>query len=116
MRNALNYNNIGFVLVVIILLFGNTFSQAQETVLNKKISFKSKNQTLYSVLNDLGSLIGYEFSYNADLVPSSKKVKLDADSTELTIILDKLLGDTCLTYNVIDRQIVIHKNQDWHGP
>jgi hypothetical protein len=109
MRNALKYNNIRSLLVVFFLLIGVSFSQAQESVLNKKISYKSKNQTLYTVLNDLGSLIGFEFSYNADLVPSSKEVKVDADSTELTIILDKLLGDTCLTYNVIDRQIVIHK-------
>jgi len=109
MFKILNYNHIRKLIAVIILLICFVFSYAQETVLNKRISYKSKNQQLYYILNDIGSQIGYEFSYNADLVPSSKKIKIDVDSLEITKLLDILLADSCLTYNVIDRQIVIHK-------
>jgi len=105
----LKYNYIRKLITVIILLICFVFSYAQETILDKRISYKSKNQPLYYILNEIGSQIGYEFSYNADLVPSSKNIKIDVDSLEITKLLDILLVDSCLTYNVIDRQIVIHK-------
>ncbi|OFX89087.1 MAG: hypothetical protein A2W99_02210 [Bacteroidetes bacterium GWF2_33_16] len=97
------------LIVVIILLMCFVFSYSQESILNQRISFKSRNQSLYSVLNEIGSQIGYDFSYNADLIPSSKKTKIDVDSTEVSKLLDIILNDSCLTYNVIDKQIVIHK-------
>ncbi|HAN19828.1 MAG: hypothetical protein A2X13_12665 [Bacteroidetes bacterium GWC2_33_15] len=82
---------------------------SQSSVLNKKLSVKSKNHSLYTVLNTISSQIGYEFSYNADLILANRNVKIDADSSELHQILDILLNDTSLTYNIIDKQIVIHK-------
>jgi len=94
MFKILIYNHIRKLIAVIILLICFVFSYAQETVLNKCISYKSKNQSLYIILNEIGSQIGYEFSYNADLVPSSKKIKIDVDSLEITKLLDVLLNDS----------------------
>lgn len=109
MIKDLLYKHIKRIILVIILIICFVFSFAQQSILNQKISFKSKNQSLYDVLKEIGSKTGYEFSYNADLIPSSKNISIDSDSVEFRKLLDVILDDTCLTYNVIDRQIVIHK-------
>jgi len=65
----LKYNYIRKLITVIILLICFVFSYAQETILDKRISYKSKNQPLYYILNEIGSQIGYEFSYRVPPTP-----------------------------------------------
>jgi len=100
---------IKFTLSVILLNICFSSLYSQSTILDKRIAFKAKNKPLYTVLNEISSQIGYDFSYNADLISSNQIIKIDTDSTELFHILDLILNDTLLTYNIIEKQIVIHK-------
>ncbi|OFX26303.1 MAG: hypothetical protein A2041_03265 [Bacteroidetes bacterium GWA2_31_9b] len=100
---------VKFTLSVIVLNICISSLYSQSTVLYKKIAFKTKNKPLYTVLNEISSQIGYDFSYNADLISSNQNIKIDTDSTELFHVLDLILNDTSLTYNIIEKQIVIHK-------
>ena len=110
MHKSKEYSYINRIILVIVLFVCCIFSSySQNSVLNQRITFKTKNQSLYNVLNEISSQIGYEFSYNADLIQSSKKVKIDVDTLEIHKLLDQILNDSCLNYVVIDKQIVIHK-------
>jgi hypothetical protein len=109
MFKSILYKHIRKLIIIITLLLCFLFSYSQNDILNQRISYKSKNQSLYTILNEIGSQVDYVFSYNADLIPSSKKIKIDVDSTEISKILDIILNDSCLVYDVIDKQIVIYK-------
>jgi len=105
-------NRIFFILALIILFFTG---YAQNQVFDTSITYKTKNIELYDALNELGEMIGYEFSYNADLIPASKTIKADFKDEKLHIILNNLLNDSTLNYKIVEKQIVIYKKNTLKG-
>ncbi|MEE4196072.1 MAG: carboxypeptidase-like regulatory domain-containing protein [Bacteroidales bacterium] len=97
------------ILLLNILLILAFTAKSQTTVLESLITYKTNSIELYDALNELGQMIGYEFSYNADLVPSSKKVKANFKNEKLHQVLDYFLNDSTLEYRVVEKQIVIYK-------
>lgn len=91
--------------LIIISLTGNAQNQVFET----PITYKTKDIELYDALNELSEMIGYEFSYNADLIPAHKRVKADFKNEKLPVILNNLLNDSTLNYKIVEKQIVIYK-------
>ncbi|MDA3952687.1 MAG: carboxypeptidase-like regulatory domain-containing protein [Bacteroidales bacterium] len=84
------------------------FSQSN-SILDSIITYKARNVSLYQGLNEIGDIVGYEFSYNADLIISRDQIKANYEKIPLRDLLSKFLNDTCLTYYVSDKQIVIRK-------
>ncbi len=82
---------------------------AQNRVFDEQITYKTKEIQLFDALHEISEIVGYEFSYNADLVPAQKTVKANFENKKLSVVLDKLLNDSTLNYQVVEKQIVIFK-------
>ncbi|MFO7828412.1 MAG: carboxypeptidase-like regulatory domain-containing protein [Bacteroidales bacterium] len=91
----------------LLILF--TTCYAQDQVLNRVITYKTKEIKLYDALNEISDIVGYEFSYNADLVAANKNIKANFKDEKLKDILDDILNDSTLKYRVVEKQIVIYK-------
>lgn len=79
------------------------------TILDSVITFKARNITLYDGLSEIGSKIGYNFSYNADLIASKSEIKYIQDKLSVRNLLTQILDDTTLCFKVTDKQIIICK-------
>jgi len=90
------------------LHMGNVFAQSE--ILQKQFDFKNSNSVLENVLNDLSKQIGYNFIYNASLIAKNKKVSIHAKQKTLHEILNNIFSDSTLTYQVIDKYIVVLKS------
>ncbi|MDY6799782.1 MAG: carboxypeptidase-like regulatory domain-containing protein [Bacteroidota bacterium] len=91
--------------LIVITLTGNAQNQVFET----PITYKTQEIELYDALNELSEIIGFEFSYNADLIPANKTIKANFKNEKLQVILNNLLNDTTLNYRIVEKQIVIYK-------
>ncbi|HSH51317.1 MAG TPA: carboxypeptidase-like regulatory domain-containing protein [Bacteroidales bacterium] len=97
-------------LLIISILFIISFpGTSQNQVLETSITYKTKDIELYDALNELSQMVGYEFSYNADLIPANKIIKANFKNEKLQVILNNLLNDSTLNFRIVEKQIVIYK-------
>lgn len=80
-----------------------------KSILDSVITFKAKNISLYEGLNEIGQIIGYDFSYNSDLIATNDKINETHHEIKLRDLLSTILDDTTLTCYTIDKQIIISK-------
>lgn len=80
-----------------------------KSILDSVITFKAKNISLYEGLNEIGRIIGYDFSYNSDLIATNNKINETHNEIKLGDLLRDILDDTTLTCYTIDKQIIISK-------
>jgi len=92
---------------VSIFYFNNV--QGQEQLLDKTITIRKQNTTLYNALNLISEKAGCFFIYDSRNVENDKHVKLDADHLTLKQVLDNLLQNPDLAYKVIDQHILIYR-------
>ena len=71
-------------------------SSQNKNVLDSIISYRAKNITLYESLNEIGSLIGYDFSYNSDLIASGLEVKANYSDITVRNLLTNILQSKIL--------------------
>lgn len=79
---------------------------SQENILARKITFRSNNKPLISTLIQLSKESKINIVFNSADIPS-KNVNFYSPNYTLDEILDYLLQDTGLRYEVVDHQIVI---------
>ncbi len=99
------------ILILVVFSFfvvSTTFSQ--NDVLQKEITFRAINRDLSNVLVDLSKESGINIVFNIREIPE-KYIKMYAPGYTLESILDYILKDTGLKYDVINNQIVIYKPQ-----
>jgi len=84
------------------------FSQTN-SILDSVITYKARGISLYEGLNEIGDIVGYEFSYNSDLIASRNEIKVNYEEISLRNLLSNLLNDITLTFYIVDKQIVICK-------
>jgi len=106
-----NFSNINFVLTLLMLLFLCTqdlFSQ-EKNILDTVLSYKAKNVKLHIALTELGDMVGYNFSYNSDLIASNREEKGKYIDQKLQDILYNIIQDSSLVFKIVAKQIVITK-------
>lgn len=87
------------------------FSQeSTDDIFNKKVTLAKQRTTVYQALNQLSDSIGYLFAYDSKLVDSDSKIRLTITNLPLRNVLNQILGDTTLTFKVIDQHILIQQN------
>ncbi|MEA2106447.1 MAG: hypothetical protein U9P82_06965 [Bacteroidota bacterium] len=91
------------ILIISTLILISLTGNAQNQVFETPISYKTKDIELYDALNELSEMIGYEFSYNADLIPANKTIKADFKNEKLQVILNNLLNDSTLNYKIVEK-------------
>lgn len=111
MRVLKIHTKSNIISLIIILLFSlNIVSAQNNSILDTTLSYKSKDLKLSQVLSELGNKVGYSFSYNPDLLASYRVVKAKFTETSLNEILNTLINDSTLVFKVIDKQIIITKD------
>jgi hypothetical protein len=96
-------------LVVCIFLGVSQLIHAQD-ILSQKVTFSVIDVSLDEALTQLSKTARINIAYNSDLVAKEKAVTLSVRSSTISSILDLLLEDTPLRYEVIGRQIVLYRN------
>ncbi len=105
------------IITVIIMgfsFFSNEVSSQNNNPLDSIISYKAKNINLLEVLNDIGIITGYEFSYNSDLVKTNTEIKRSFENISVHNILKEILNDTTLECKIVDKQIIICKKNSFN--
>lgn len=107
-RNIINTMILLIGVMVFVFRPLQVFSQTN-SILDSVITYKTRSTSLYEGLNEIGDIVGYEFSYNSDLIASENEIKANYEEIALRNLLSNLLNDTTLTFYVVDKQIVIRK-------
>lgn len=93
---------IGLIVLSLIL-----FSALPDQLLAQQITLDAKQEKLSDVLQKIQELSPYNFLYNNTLVNVSKKVTISVKDEEITNVLDQLLGESGISYKIIDNQITL---------
>ncbi len=97
------------MLVVFICQFTFQLS-AQNNLLQNKISVNFKELPITDALDTLAKKNDCYFTYNSNLFSKEKKISLKETETPLNIILRKLIPDTNLTFQLVNKHIIIVPN------
>ncbi len=82
---------------------GSSYSQ------NAKVNLSLREATIHDVLSEIENQSDFYFFYNKEEI-SDKRVTLNLKDANLETVLNELFENTDLTYQVVDRYIVIRKN------
>jgi len=119
-KNTLESANVPFISlrkvasvmkVLVFLLLLSVQVAAKEV--QEKVTLTVQNEQLGTVLKRLEKQTGYRFTYSTQTVPANKFVSLQVEDKELTEVLNLLLKDIGLDYQVeADRMIVIFPKKE----
>lgn len=77
----------------------------------QKIDLNFKNTPLKEVLAAIEEQSGKQFFYNSRDIDDTKKVSINVSDTELSLVLDKLFGDTAIKTRITASDIVLSKGE-----
>ena len=93
---------IGLIVLGLIL-----FSALPDQLLAQQITLDAKQEKLSDVLQKIQEQSPYNFLYNNTLVNVSKEVTISVKDADITNVLDRLLGESGISYKIIDNQITL---------
>lgn len=87
------------------------YSYSQDEVLFKPITVSFSNISIDSALNIIENKINYNFTYNSIYAIYQKPLNAKFTNVPLSIVLDSIFRNPYLTYKIIDKQLVIFKQE-----
>ena len=81
--------------------------QVSATAFAQKVSLNVENASLKKVFKDIRKQTGYLFFYNTQLLEKAHPVSISARDREIKDVLDECFRDQPLTYNIVNKTIVI---------
>lgn len=81
--------------------------QAQENLLQQKISLEANNTTMEDILKQITSIADIHFVYSPDLVNLKKKISFQVNEVPLKNVLDKLFENTDIQYTLLGGQLIL---------
>ncbi len=94
-----------------VLLNEGSIVSAQNSFLDKKLSIPKQQTSIYEALVLIGEKSDCLFVYDSKVVPSNKKVILEAENDKVKNILDRLLNDRSLEYKIVGQHILIYRQE-----
>lgn len=79
--------------LLLALSFSCLLTQAQQGILQTKVSIQIKNQTIAQALEKIEEKTGCSFIYSPNLIDAQKKVSVNLQNARLETILQEILGD-----------------------
>ena len=109
LNNSKHYLKI-MRIVLFFLFFCILFSSASNSY-SQEFTIKSKTASIKEVCREIekNSDFIFVFSDNSEKL-IDKKVNVEANSKDVTEVLDAVLSSTGLTYKILDKQIVVYKS------
>lgn len=98
-------------IVFLCMLFGSHFSgfQAQAQI---NLSLDLQNVPLEQVFSAIEARTSYRFLYNKELVEVTRKVSVNVQNKDLSVVLSQLFAGTDITYILKNRQIVLSRTSE----
>src|SRR5690606_23138946 len=84
---------------------------AEPLTLNEPISIKFEKVTLEVVLHEIENLTDYKILYNDNEVDYMRIISVNYDNTPLSTVLDDIFRYTSITYETVNKQIVLNRDQ-----
>lgn len=102
--------NLKIVRVTLFFLFFCILFSSASNSFSQEFTIKSKTASIKEVCKEIEKNSNYifVFSDNSEKV-LEKKVNVEANSKDVTEVLDAILSKTGLTYKILDKQIVVYK-------
>jgi len=94
---------------MILLLTLCNQGKGQESILDSAFSFKAGQIKTANALNLISKQTGFNFTYDSRLIDADKKVNMTISNAKLKDILDAILDNDSLVYNIIDNYIIISR-------
>ena len=85
-----------------------SYAGITQSVLEQKINFDNKNQSLKKSILQLSKQINIAFTFNGNIIPK-KKINIQVQDATLTTILDHFLENTAVKYRMEGDRIVLYK-------
>lgn len=101
--------NIALNLLMVLFFTTHQSVFGQNTVLDQKIKLNCTGCSIPEVLSRIEKSIPFYFSYNPDLFAGSESLNINFENIRLQELLDTLLIDKSIKYNVIEKQIVLYR-------
>lgn len=92
-------------LTVVILIA--SLLQVSAASLAQKITISQSNVPLKSILKELRTQSGFVFLYSDDVLKAAKPVTVRAENVDFQVVLKLIFDDQPLTYELVDRTVVI---------
>ncbi|MGV3657751.1 MAG: carboxypeptidase regulatory-like domain-containing protein, partial [Chitinophagaceae bacterium] len=83
---------------------------AQPSPLSRKITVDYKQQSLQTILTDLGATQGFEFSYANDNLPLTKKLSIKAVAEPAQQVFERLFTPLQISFVPVGKKIVLKAN------
>ncbi|MEE4197158.1 MAG: TonB-dependent receptor [Bacteroidales bacterium] len=100
-----------FAVAILLIGFVN-ISTASNYAQNAKLSLSLNNVSLKKVFKEIEKQSDFYFMYNDSKVNVSKKVSIEAEGYTIYELLDQILYDSGIVYEVVDKQIVLNPKQE----
>lgn len=97
---------LALLLVIVVQTWAiNGYSQS------KTLNLNMKNVGIIDVLEEIENQSDFYFLFNYEQIQKDKKVDINLTGKMVNEVLDVILEDTGLEYNIVERQIVISKGE-----
>ncbi|WP_209319910.1 carboxypeptidase-like regulatory domain-containing protein [Ancylomarina longa] len=80
---------------------------SQENILNNQISIHLSNLTIESALDSIALKENIHFTYQSEIFYDKKKMSIIAENEKLLVILRRLIPDTTLDFQALNRHVII---------
>ena len=101
-------------LSVLLILFAFASVSANVYSQNSKLTLKMHNSRIADVFDAIEKQTNYYFFYNRDNFDDDKIVKVDIQNKKVEDVLDELFKDEPVTYEIVDRNILIKVNDGFN--
>ena len=94
---------------LIVFLFFVSLIHVSASVYSQKtkLNIKVENATLQQVFETLQQQSEFDFFYKNEQIPADARISIQYQDESIDVILDRILSGTGLTYNILDKDIVI---------
>jgi predicted aspartyl protease len=104
-----NYIKTSLLLIAITLVFVPKIQYAQDTksaALDQNISISVEDESLSNVVEKICKYLNIDYKYNSDLL-ANKKVSINVSNKPIKFVLDKLMKDYYLLFEIEDNILVV---------
>lgn len=109
MKTTVNYIKTSLLLIAITLVFVPKIQYAQDTksaALDQNISISVEDESLSNVVEKICKYLNIDYKYNSDLL-ANKKVSINVSNKPIKFVLDKLMKDYYLLFEIEDNILVV---------
>ncbi|CAG5003186.1 TonB-dependent receptor P3 [Dyadobacter sp. CECT 9275] len=97
--------------ITAILLLIGTLQVMADNSYAQQVSLRKKDATLLEVLKSVRKQTGYLFICDLEMLDKAEKVNINVSNTPLREVLDACFARQPLTYNIVDKTIIVKKKK-----